>query len=281
MTQVEAPARAAATKTRAHKSQNQAAATRPGPEEANFLKGKALAAAMFEQQSFYASSGSMADLIAGHRAEVGELVPQANYSHAYLAALIEQPELLGGFSAAVSSMLCEGFDGGDIPSTTAMISFAACTQPSPSQDYNSRTEPPLFAQVASYGFKTMETPRVWPEPSDDDRAGIKAGEDASYLLYLAIGTLSVHSSPDGGDLLHATRKILELAKVDVDRVEVRNVIRGTTVDELIDNASCALARAVAVLDALMDRATDDITIESVFELTNLAKSKLDDRPRFA
>lgn len=120
------------------------------PEKHSFMKGKALAAAMALKTTGEGGGGSR-DIVTDFLPD-GESIPQDNFTRKYLQILLASPELLGGFSAALTHMLEEGFDqASGIAECVAVTSYEACHSHI-GDDYNRFTAPPLQAQLWQPGL---------------------------------------------------------------------------------------------------------------------------------
>ncbi|MGB3069784.1 MAG: hypothetical protein WBC18_14615 [Ottowia sp.] len=130
--------------------------------EWSFMEGKALAALMVRESGFR-RGGDRADLNASYR-EPGEA--QDNFTRPFLELVMKEPQLLAGFSAALSSMFAEGFDPGlanlaHQADCTAKINYSACTtyrNEEEYEDFNSHSEPPLDEQLAKFALQDLATP---------------------------------------------------------------------------------------------------------------------------
>jgi hypothetical protein len=125
--------------------------------EYNFMKGKALAAAMaLEVSSAFENPGR--ELVADYRAG-DHVVPQDDFTRKYLQAVLASPDLLGGFSAGLTQLLQEGFDRtGGIPQGVAAASFEACHYLL-GEDGNRYTAPPLQVQLREFGLHDLAAMR--------------------------------------------------------------------------------------------------------------------------
>ena len=76
-----------------------------------------------------------------------------------LQVLLASPELLGGFSAALTHMLEEGFDqASGIAECVAETSYEACHSHI-GDDYNRFTAPPLQAQLRAFDLHNLAPAR--------------------------------------------------------------------------------------------------------------------------
>ena len=119
----------------------------------HFMKGKALAAAMALDVGTRGAD-CRRDLVADYRCS-GDVSPQENFTRKYLEVLLADPDLLDGFSAALTQLLEEGFDcTGVIPHCVAAASYDACHSYI-GDDGNRYTAPRLQAQLREFSLSNL------------------------------------------------------------------------------------------------------------------------------
>lgn len=122
----------------------------------NFMRGKCLAAYLVKTAEPH-TDGDDASLNASYR---DDGVPQVNFARPMLERLLAEPDLMDGFSAALSSMLAELGKPSGTGEGTAVLSYEGCTihHGDDYDKFDPRTAPPLDEQVAAYGFDAAPRP---------------------------------------------------------------------------------------------------------------------------
>ena len=118
-----------------------------------FMTGKALASAMVFETYFNEPAGA-SDIVPDFRGNCKTLIPQNNCSRKYLEMIFANPDLLDGFSSALTNLLVDGFDRTvEIAEAVASVSYEACH----TFDFNEDryTEPSICAQFEDFGFADL------------------------------------------------------------------------------------------------------------------------------
>ena len=241
--------------------------------EQNFMQGKALAALMI-REAFSRDDGCIADLNASYR-EPGDL--QDNFTHAFLQVVLQEPHLLPGFSAALSSMLAQGLENDPgIPESAATISYEACTTHRTTAEYEkwkSHTEPTLSEQIAYFGLQDLEGEVLALQTSVVDTANVADVQEtfaelAMYRTTEAIAVLSAVAQANGGHALFGLITILNKAH----DVLARNL---TAPDrEGCLEASLYLAQCIALLQPYVDQG-EDMLLDAALTILLRAEETLD------
>lgn len=133
-----------------------------------FMEGKAFAALML-REAVARGANSTANVHASYRPN--HAPQQDNFTRPFIERLAYEPDLLTGFTAALSSMLSEGLPRDtDIADETAKLSYDACTvchKHSDAAPFNGYTAPALDDQIEDFGLGDFVTqqPTAPTEPT--------------------------------------------------------------------------------------------------------------------
>lgn len=286
---LEKPRASKAPKAKAPAKSSPAAEEANAPsEEWSFMEGKALAALMVRETGRRPAAKD-ADLDASYR-DPGQ--KQDNFTAPFLDLLLKEPRLVGGFSAALSSMLAEGMiTEGCMPESTAKISYKGCTTHTPAEQYESTnvyTEAPLDEQLAKFALEDYgshaveEVPKqagqvvdsVTTSSPEFHKISRDAIEHAGMKVQQAVHLLEIVEDDFCTAVVYGLTRIAKTLPQEVTELMGRSDM-GDYLTGALSDLSNSLLEVTEVL-ITVNNGIEDTALHAVVSLLQFAKAIVDD-----